>query len=125
MPHHNLCPRDLMTALWAGSYRTAEQGALQLLGWHGHWIVRQSVAKFISVYITEDGTPVAALDWAGLARVSARLAGSSSELAVLAIAVSLAMGKPVDLGAAVVGLGRNTAAAVGDAILTAAGYGDR
>lgn len=120
---HNLCPRDLVAALWAGTYRTTERGALQLLGWHEHWIISRAMAKFITVDTTEDGTAIAWLDWAGLGRSLTRLHGSSSELAVLAIAVSLAAGKPVDLGDAVVGLGRNTATAVGEAILTAAGYG--
>jgi hypothetical protein len=93
-----LAPADLVFMLraWAGGLLPSE-AAVGLLIAHGYWLRR---ADFLTrlVDAVDDGwgpcgavTPMAAIDWAGVTAFSTQVAASSSELAVLRIATSLAV----------------------------------
>lgn len=113
---------------WAQGF-CANEAAVELLIEHDHWLYRADFARCIDLIpeaelIDAEG-PVAVPDWK---KISAKLAdrnfpASSSEIAILRLALSLAEGEPVDLRTALVGLDSTNAAAVVDAVITAAGAG--
>ncbi|MEU0242307.1 hypothetical protein ABZ234_31905 [Nocardiopsis sp. NPDC006198] len=111
---------------WA-SGASADRAALNLLVEHGHWLDRRDVVTGYVRWVPEEGQtrpaePLATLDWAGLADALDRgdLAASSSQEAVLRIALSLAGVRPVDLRQALTGLGWASVGPVCGAVATAA-----
>jgi hypothetical protein len=101
----DLPPSDLAAALrrWArGTYAT--EAATELLIRHRYWPVRREFRRAAIEYVPDShvGVPIAVIDWraAHTALSRGRLACSSSEAAVLRLAVSLGASFPVDLGEA-------------------------
>ncbi|MGH3517589.1 MAG: hypothetical protein ACRDQ7_09295 [Haloechinothrix sp.] len=115
---------DLAAALHAATRYPAERAAIDLLAWHGTWLLRPEVTRHLTVDTARSGPhPVlAAIDWDAVAHeVAHGVAASSSEAAILSIALALAGGYDLDLRTAVVGLGGAHAAAVAMAVLRASG----
>ncbi|MEV5741603.1 hypothetical protein AB0L30_16280 [Microbispora rosea] len=122
----DLPPGDLAEALrrWAnGTYAT--EAAAELLIRHDYWPDRPDFRRLALRYVTKtsDGLPLAFIDWraARAALKAGRLPCSSSEAAVLRLALSLATSAPVDLGEAVSSLDVTNIARVCAAIRHAAG----
>jgi len=121
---------DVKTGLrnWAeGSY--ADRAAVELLIEHDRWLTRADLLRCIDLIpeteLFDPDRPVAIPDWK---RIAAGLAdnefpASSSEVAILRIALSLADDVPVCLRTALVGLDSTNAAAVVDSVITTTGAG--
>lgn len=100
--------------------------AVELLIGHRFWLGRRDfVEQFVERDLGPDGTPLALVDWEGAvgALTAGPLVCSVSQGQVLRLAASLAVGIPVDLGAAVSGLDENSVELVVAAVL--AGNGRR
>jgi len=99
--------------------------AAELLIGHRFWLGRVDfVEQFVRMDLDADGVRAAFVDWEAVAAAAqaGRLVCSGSQGHVLAIAASLAVGVPVDLGAAVGGLDERNLALVATAIWTAGGH---
>lgn len=113
---------------WAEGSR-ADRAAVELLIEHDHWLRRTDLLRCIETIpepeLLDPDRPVSIPDWKQItANLAAReFPASSSEVSILRIALSLAAGEPVDLRGALVGLDSTNAAAVVDAVITAAGAG--
>ncbi|CAL9677607.1 hypothetical protein SUDANB95_07933 (plasmid) [Actinosynnema sp. ALI-1.44] len=124
----NLAPETLTTALRAGAsgHLTAE-AAVELLIRHESWLKRTDFRGFVDYHPdpNEDGSgPAARIRWTELldALESSTLrAGNSTADRILRIAGSLGGGVPVNLAAALPGLGHWHASIVLDALRHAAG----
>ncbi|WP_306365991.1 hypothetical protein [Nocardiopsis sp. CC223A] len=116
---------------WAEGY-TAPLAAVNLLIDHNVWLrrtdfVSRCVHQVPDSELFEPDRPLACIDWNKAAKALNRQAfpASSSEVAVLSIAVSLAEDHPVKLRDALVGMDATTTAAVLTAIIAATGHHDR
>lgn len=129
LPLHELTDR---LQAWAQGWYPAEAG-IALLSRHQQWLVRR---EFLTkcVRLTDgrdrDGlAPMAAIDWARAAQLldQGAFIGSSSELQVLAAAVSLAGEQPraYDLGSVVTRLDTANVTLLLNAVAHAAGWHQR
>lgn len=115
---------DALRAAVVGSYPS--QAAVELLITHGTWLRRYDFRACVSYYDADPDPQYgheafAVVDWQALP--SRVLASSSTELAVLRIAASLATDEvSVSLRDVIVGLGRSNITAVARAVLWAAGH---
>ena len=114
--------------VWAKGLLGLEAAVGLLIG-HGTWLAR---ADFVTAAVAFGrdgitGEPMASVDFQ--AALAARRAGalpcSSSEEQILALAASIATGIPVPLGDLVSGLDEDNAVRVANAVLHAAGFGER
>jgi hypothetical protein len=93
---------ELITRLraWAEGYLPG-MAAVELLIAHVHWLTSAGFLDRVTLdHSCLSGTPMASIDWADLAWKNDQrppIAGSDSELAVLAVACSLGGGETVDL----------------------------
>lgn len=108
---------------WAAGY-SPDAAAVELLIGHDIWLRRDDFRSYLESGYDTDGQEITAIDWEGLlqARTSG-LAASTSEVAVLDIALSLAAGKLISLGE-VLGLDTTNTAAVATALVRAAQHTD-
>jgi len=97
----------------------ADEAAVELLIWHGHWMRGPACGVLVRA---GDGE-AAWIDWEGAVSVleGGGMGCSSSEAAVLRIAASLGGGVPVDLRAALGGLDHRNIALVTAAVVHANG----
>lgn len=108
---------------WAAGH-SPDVAAVELLIAHNCWLHRSDFRRYLETGHTADGQELTAIDWEGLLEVRNRgLIASSSEIAVLDIALSLAAGKYVSL-ADVLGLDATNTAAVATALVRAAQHCD-
>ncbi|MFE3458587.1 hypothetical protein ACFXKD_13680 [Nocardiopsis aegyptia] len=114
---------------WARGY-SADRAAVELLITHDEWLNRPDFRdRFVEdIPVDEVHTePLTVIHW-DLVLIAVQnhdLVASSSALAVLRIALSLAVCEPVDLCEALVGLDATNTAAVATAVVTAAQADDR
>ncbi|MGW8528480.1 MULTISPECIES: hypothetical protein [Nocardiopsidaceae] len=106
---------------WASGY-CADQAAVDLLITHEAWLHRADFHRLMEPTFNVNGTPITIIDWGRVSTAvnAGDLPASSSALSVLRIALSLAVGEPVDLGDALTGLDATNTAAVATAVVTAA-----
>ncbi|WP_174546405.1 hypothetical protein [Nocardiopsis dassonvillei] len=111
---------------WASGY-AADRAAVELLITHSEWLNRADFQRYMEPLFDADGQSLTVIDWdrAAAALAKGRMPASSSAVAVLRIALSLAVGKPVDLCDAMTGLDATNTAAVAVAVVTAAQAEDR
>ncbi|XKK37261.1 hypothetical protein HFP72_20530 [Nocardiopsis sp. ARC36] len=116
--------KDLRT--WASGY-CADRAAVDLLITHEEWLHRADFQRLMEPMVDGDGRPFTVIYWDRVSAVvnTGDLPASSSALSVLRIALSLAVGEPVDLGDALTGLDATNTAAVAAAMVTAAQADDR
>ena len=108
---------------WADGY-SPDAAAVELLIAHNCWLHRGDFHRYLETGHTADGQELTAIDWEGLLEIRTRgLIASSSEIAVLDIALSLAAGKHISLDE-VLGLDATNTAAVATAIVRAAQHCD-
>ena len=108
---------------WAKGY-SPDVAAVELLISHDVWTRREDFHRYLWTSYDADGRPITAIDWESLSEVrTSGLIGSSSEMAILDIALSLATGKPISL-AEVLGLDATNTAAVASAVVRAAQHTD-
>lgn len=107
----------------------ADRAAVELLIEHDRWLKRADLLHCIDLIpeteLFDPDRPVAIPDWKRIAAglVDNEFPASSSEVAILRIALSLANDVPVCLRTALVGLDSTNAAAVVDAVITTTGAG--
>ncbi len=120
--------RDLIEGLrrWADGY-SADRAAVELLITHDEWLRRPDFQRYIDPTFDADGQPLTVIEWDRVRKALNRsdLVSSSSGLSVLRIALSLAVGLPVNLGEAMAGLDATNTTAVATALVTAAQATDR
>lgn len=125
---NNANHRELIAELrtWATGF-SADRAAVELLITHGQWLRRRDFQRYLEPVFDSAGTSMTVIDWDRARKALKRgsLVASSSELAVLRIALSLAVGLPVDLSEALIGLDATNTAAVATAVVTAAQAEDR
>ncbi|MEV2278529.1 hypothetical protein AB0I72_23380 [Nocardiopsis sp. NPDC049922] len=111
---------------WACGY-AADRAAVELLITHHAWLTRLDFCPFMQDLTDTSGEPITVIYWDEVrdALNRGRLTGSSSETAILRIALSLTIGDLVDLGQAMSGLDATNTAAVAQALITAAQHTDR
>jgi hypothetical protein len=115
---------------WADGF-SADRAAVELLIAHESWLTRRDFFdRCVDIVppeeLSDPTRPVTIIDWQETVRALAdALPASSSEVAVLRIAVSLGAGEPVNLQDALVGLDATNTAAVATAMVTAAQASDR
>ncbi|WP_017577209.1 hypothetical protein [Nocardiopsis kunsanensis] len=108
---------------WADG-RSDDVAAVELLIGHGVWLERKDFAPYIERVLDLSGRPITVIDWEGLSEVrTSGLTASTSEVAILDTALSLATGKPISL-AEVLGLDSTNTAAVATALVRAAQHTD-
>lgn len=101
-----------------------DAAAVELLIGHDTWLRRDDFRSYLEPGYDTDGQEITAIDWEGLLEVrTSGLAASTSEVAILDIALSLAAGKPISLGE-VLGLDATNTAAVATALVRAAQHTD-
>ncbi|MDE3725232.1 hypothetical protein PWG71_27955 [Nocardiopsis sp. N85] len=110
---------------WASGF-SVDRAAVELLITHGEWLMRRDFQRYLEPYFDAEGRSLTAIHWD---QVHAALdentfPASSSAVSVLRIALSLALGTPVDL-TCVVGLDATNTAAVATALVIAAQHTDR
>lgn len=115
-------PTELATMLraWAAGY-LPEMAAVELLVAHRHWLRRDAFLSAVTVSAVQG---MASIDWDVIGhRLDAGegLHDTSSERGVLAIACSLAAGRPVDLRDALLSLDSTNVRLIAHAVLTAGG----
>lgn len=110
---------------WASGF-SVDRAAVELLITHEEWLTRRDFQRHLEPYFDADGRPLTAIDWDRVRKAldMGAFPASSSAVAVLRIALSLALGTPVDL-TAVVGLDATNTAAVAAALVIAAQHTDR
>ncbi len=127
----NYTTEDMATMLRAAADGlSCDRAATELLIGHDDWLRRTDfIDQCITVAesISEPGRMLALIDWGSVDRAldEGALVSSSSARAMLAIAASLAAGRPVDLRETVVGLDATNTALVATALVTAAQATDR
>lgn len=123
MPNAHTLELHRSLRAWADGY-SPDVAAVDLLISHGTWLQRDDFLRHLLPGHTGDGQDITAIDWEGLLEVRAQgLPASSSEVAVLDVALSLAANKPVPLGE-VMGLDATNTAAVATALVRAAQHSD-
>ncbi|MBE2998710.1 hypothetical protein IDM40_08345 [Nocardiopsis sp. HNM0947] len=124
MPNADTLELHRSLRAWADGY-SPDAAAVDLLIAHGTWLHRNDFRHHLVPGHTGDGQEITAIDWEGLLEVRTQgLPASSSEVAVLDIALSLAANKPVPLGE-VLGLDATNTAAVATALVRAAQHSAR
>lgn len=111
---------------WASGY-SADRAAVELLITHDEWLTRADFQQYMESLLDHTGQPLTVIDWEHLREAVDRneLIASSSAVQVLRIALSLAVGLPVDLGEAMTGLDATNTTAVALALVTTAQAEDR
>lgn len=110
---------------WASGF-SVDRAAVELLITHEEWLNRRDFHRYTEPYFDADGRPLTAIHWDRVGKALDRGAfpASSSAVTVLRIALSLALGTPVDL-TTVVGLDATNTAAVANALVIAAQHTGR
>lgn len=111
---------------WADGY-SADRAAVELLITHNEWLRRTDFRRYLEPVFDGYGKSITVIEWDRVRKAVKRgdLVASSSALSMLRIALSLAIGLPVDLGDALTGLDATNTTAVAVALVTAAQADDR
>jgi hypothetical protein len=117
-------PAALTDALLGAADTPTRRAVIVLLAEHDYWL-RRIALHHPDLVRTDDGVPFE-LDWRALGRLvdEGTLIASTSQLAILELAVSLRQARPVDLGRALAALGTANAADAVRAVATAVGRED-